>query len=94
MTAPSSERLIPDAPLRASRSLQRNLTRQGVAIRTCIVIREGKFLVAEDGQRISADVVVLATGLEANPLVETMELPVRPGKGLLINGSMPTFWRV
>ncbi len=86
----SSERLIPEAPLRASRSLQRNLTRRGVAIRTRtrIVLREGKFLVAEDGQRISADVVVLATGLEANRLVETMELPVRPGKGLLINGTL------
>lgn len=84
------DRLIKQAPAGAARLLKRKLTRRGVVIRTHthIVRREGESLIAEDGSRIHADVVVLATGLEANSLVDAVGLPTHPREGLRINGKV------
>ncbi|HUZ06396.1 MAG TPA: FAD-dependent oxidoreductase, partial [Candidatus Paceibacterota bacterium] len=83
----SSAGLIPQAPSGTARALQRKLTRLEVDIRlgTRIIRREGAALIAADGSRFMADVVVLANGLEANPLVEKIGLPTRTGIGLRIN---------
>ncbi|MBI4502064.1 MAG: FAD-dependent oxidoreductase [Gemmatimonadetes bacterium] len=85
-----SDRLIKQAPAGAARALLRNLNRRGVAIRTHtrIVRREGESLIADDGGHLNADVVVLATGLEANPLVQETGLPARSRKGLRINAKL------
>jgi len=86
----TADRLIKQAPAGAARKLQRELIRSGVEIRTHIrvVLREGKSLVADDGQHIPADLVVLATGLEAHPLVQTTGLPTRPKQGLRISRAL------
>ena len=86
----SSDRLITQAPAGAARALQRKLTRRGVVIRTHtkVVRREGKSLIAEDGCRIDADVVVLAIGLEAHSLVYETGLPTHPTDGLRINAAL------
>ena len=88
--ATGGDRLIKQAPASAARALQRKLTRRGVVIRTRtrIVCREGASLVADDGTRIDADVVVLAIGLEANPLVHEMGLPTHFKEGLRINARL------
>jgi len=81
------DRLIKQAPAGAARRLQRELIRSGVKIRTHVrvVLREGKSLIAEDVRHIPADLVILATGREAHPLVQTTGLPARPKQGLRIN---------
>lgn len=86
----SSDRLIGQAPAGAARALQRNLTRRGVVIRTRTQIarRQGTSLSTEDGRRIDADLVVLATGLEANSLVHEMGLPIHPKEGLRIKATL------
>jgi len=85
-----AERLMGQAPAGAARRLQRALIRSGVEIRTRVrvVSRAGKSLVAEDGRRFPADLVVLATGLEAHPLVQTMGLPTRPKQGLRVHRTL------
>lgn len=83
-------RLIKEAPAGAARALHRKLARRGLAIRTNtpIVRREGEVLIADDGSRIDADIVVLALGLEANPLVREMGLPTHSTNGLHINAKL------
>jgi NADH dehydrogenase FAD-containing subunit len=84
------ERLIAQAPAGAARALNRKLSARGLVIRTRtrIVRREGKKLIAEDGSRIDADLVVLATGLETNPLVHATGLPTHSQLGLRINAML------
>jgi len=84
------DRLIKQAPAGAARRLQRELIRSGVEIRphVRVVRREGKSLIAEDGSHIPSDLVILATGLEAHPLVQTTGLPTRPKQGLRINRTL------
>ena len=86
----SSDRLIAPAPACAAWALRRRLAQRGVVIRmhTSIVRRESKSLITEDGSRIDADVVVLASGLEAHPLVHEMGLPTHPKNGLRIHGTL------
>ncbi|GJL64735.1 MAG: pyridine nucleotide-disulfide oxidoreductase [Nitrospirales bacterium] len=86
----NNDRLIPEAPAGAARALQRKLTKRGVVIRTHthIVRREGESLIAEDGRVFEADVVVLALGLEAHPLVYKTGLPTHPKNGLRINAML------
>lgn len=85
-----SDRLIPEAPAGAARALHRKLTRRGLKIctNTSIVRREEKLLVADDGSRIDADTVVLAMGLEANPLMHQTGLPTHSTNGLRINAKL------
>jgi len=84
------DRLAEQAPAGAARALHRNLARRGLIIRTRtkIVRREGELLIAEDGNQIHADLVVLAIGLEASPLVHTTGLPTHPTEGIRINGKL------
>lgn len=84
------DRLIKEAPAGAARALHRKLTRRGLAVRTHtpIVRREGESLIADDGSHIDADIVVLALGLEANPLVHEMGLPTHSTNGLRINAKL------
>ncbi len=85
-----SDRLIQEAPVGAARALHRKLTRRGLKIctNTSIVRREEKSLIADDGSRIDADIIVLAMGLEANPLVHGMGLPTRSTNGLRVNARL------
>jgi len=84
------DRLIKEAPAGAARALHRKLARRGLAIRTHtpIVRREGESLIADDGSHIDADIVVLALGLEANPLVQELGLPTHSTNGLRINAKL------
>jgi NADH dehydrogenase FAD-containing subunit len=84
------ERLIRQAPVGASRTLFRQLATRGIDIRrhTRIARREPGVLVSHDGRRMKADIVVLAIGLEANPLVYKMGLPTQPREGLRINAQL------
>jgi NADH dehydrogenase FAD-containing subunit len=84
------ERLIAQAPAGAAIALNRKLSARGLVIRTRtrIVRREEQTLIAEDGSRIDADLVVLATGLETNPLVHATGLPTHPQLGLRINARL------
>ncbi len=84
------DRLMQQAPAGAARSLRRTLASAGVNIRlkTRIVRREGEALIAEHGDKIVADLVVLATGLKANALVDRTGLPVLPGQGLRVTASL------
>lgn len=86
----SSDRLVPQVPPRASRTLHQRLSRRGLTIRTHtrIVRREEQTLIAEDGNRIEAETVVLATGLEAHPLVYRTGLPIRCRDGLRVNAKL------
>jgi NADH dehydrogenase FAD-containing subunit len=86
----SSDRLVPQAPSRASRTLHQRLSRRGLTIRTHtrIVRREGQTLIAQDDSRIEAETVVLATGLEAHPLVYRTGLPIRGRDGLRVNAKL------
>ncbi|TVS20985.1 MAG: pyridine nucleotide-disulfide oxidoreductase [Planctomycetaceae bacterium] len=86
----STDRIIPQAPHRASQTLQQKLARRGLTIRTrtCIAGREQQTLIAEDGSRFDAELVVLATGLEAHSLVQRTGLPVRCRDGLLVNAKL------
>lgn len=84
------DRLIERAPAAAAHALQQNLTRRGVVVslRTRITARDGTSLIAEDGSRVPAEVVVLATGLEAHPIVESIGLPARPKYGLSVDSTL------
>ncbi len=83
-------RLIEQAPAAAAQALQQKLARLGVVIqlRTRITAREESSLIAEDGSRIPADVVVLAIGLAANPIVQATGLPTHPKHGLRVDGTL------
>lgn len=84
------DRLIKEAPAGAARALYRSMTRLGLEIRTHtpIIRRQGKSLIADDGSRIDADIVVMAPGLKANPLVHEMGLPTHYANGLRINSKL------
>lgn len=84
------DRLITQMPAGAARVLARTLAARGVTIRTGtrIARREAGALICEDGQRIEADLVVPAVGLEANPLVHASGLPSHPKEGLRINAEL------
>ncbi len=86
----STDRLVPQAPPRASRTLHQRLSRRGLTIRTHtrIVRREGQTLIAQDGSRIEAETVVLATGLEAHALVYRTGLPLRCRDGLRVTAKL------
>ena len=86
----SGDRLLPQAPTAAAEKLQRNLHQRGLTIRTRsrIVRRDGTSLIGDDGSRFEADVVVLATGLQANSLVHQMGLPTDPQNGLRVNARL------
>jgi NADH dehydrogenase FAD-containing subunit len=78
------------APGGAARFVAGKLEQLGVRIRTerRIRRRERGRLVAEDGSRLEADLVVLATGLEAHPLVYELGLPTRSKHGLRITSQL------
>lgn len=83
----SSAGLLPRAPPGAARFADRKLRAVGVGVRTGVRVtaRQGEQLVTAGGEAIAADVVVLATGLIANPLAGNMGLPVAGRHGLIIN---------
>lgn len=86
----STDRLVPQMPQGGSRALQRKLLRLGLTIRTRlrIVRRDEQALIATDGSRFEADLVVLATGLVADSLVDDTGLPIRAPAGLRVNASL------
>lgn len=82
--------LMEQGPRGAAQFLERRLKQSGVAIRTHTRIcrREGEQLIAENGHPLKADLVVLATGLEASSLAFEPGLPTRPTAGLRINPQL------
>lgn len=85
-----SKQLIKQAPEGAAKRLYRNLTRRGVDVQfnTRIARREAGTLVTGDGRLVAADVVVLAIGLEADPLVSKANLPVNDRQGLRVKQTL------
>lgn len=88
--AASGTRLIHGEPAGAGRSLERSLRQLGVRVmkNTRIVRREADAWVTESGNRIEADLAIMAGGLEADPLVSESGLPVRGRQGLRINAKL------
>jgi NADH dehydrogenase FAD-containing subunit len=88
--ASRSERLIKQAPQGASSDLQQRLVQRGLTLHlnTKIDRREGSTLVTDNGKRIDADLVVLATGLEANGLMQETGLPADAKEGLRVNARL------
>lgn len=85
-----NSRLLPKAPAGVSRSVQRQLAGRGVTVQahTMVMHRQGSGLVADDGRHVPADVVIVATGLDANPLIDTMGLPVDNRRGLIVDDRL------
>ncbi|MCW8194086.1 pyridine nucleotide-disulfide oxidoreductase [Proteobacteria bacterium 005FR1] len=79
--------LLAGAPRGAGEAARRALSRRGLQIRTCarVAERTESGLLLDGGEQIAAEHVVLATGLEASPLVMELDLPSEPAEGLLIN---------
>ncbi len=73
--------LGPDLPARAGRRLERLLVSRGVEVRTgCAIAYLGEqFVRCADGTELSHDIVILATGLAAPPLVTELGLGDRHG---------------
>lgn len=85
-----SKRLVAQMPLGASRAVARNLSKRGVELRfnTHVAQRAGNVVITTDGQRIPADVVVPAIGLEASALVQATGLPSSQRDGLRVNARL------
>jgi 4-hydroxyacetophenone monooxygenase len=80
-------KVVPDYPATGKRTLQdngswlRTLTRHNVElVRTGIDRIESDAVVTEDGQRYSADVIVYATGFQANKMLWPMTIRGREGE--------------
>ncbi|MEZ5565427.1 MAG: FAD-dependent oxidoreductase [Gammaproteobacteria bacterium] len=82
--------LLEQAPAGARKLLGRKLITCGIGIRTRtrVVRRLRESLLTKDGSSIPADIVVVATGLDANSLVQTMNLPIDGQGGLRINSRL------
>ena len=91
-------KVVPDYPATGKRTLQdngswlRTLTRENVElVRTGIDHIEAGAIVTEDGQRYRADVIVYATGFEANKILWPMTVTGRDGENLRERwGERPT----
>jgi len=91
-------KVVPDYPATGKRTLQdngswlRTLTRDNVElVRTGIDHIEAGAVVTEDGQRYRADVIVYATGFEANKILWPMTVTGRDGENLRERwGERPT----
>ncbi len=84
------ERLLPGYPAGAGRLLHQVLVQRGVRVRfrfRVSAVRQGE-LVAEDGHTAQWDVLVLATGLRAAPLVSRLGLPVAEDGGLQVASTL------
>ncbi len=68
--------IYPQLPSNARRRLVRFMTSRGVRLHTDVAVAkvEADRVVLSDGRTLAHDVVVLATGLVASPLVETLGL--------------------
>lgn len=83
-------RLVKQAPAGAALRLQTQLLRRGIAVyfKTDIVHRKGNMLIAADNRKFTSDIVVLASGLQANSLVHSLDLPADKNGGLYINAAL------
>lgn len=83
-------RLVKQASAGVARCLQNNLLRRGIAVhfQTDIVRREGDMLIAVDKRKFTSEIVVLASGLQANSLVHSLDLPADKNGGLYINAAL------
>lgn len=78
----AGERLVPQFPPNLSRRLQRSLERRGVVVRpgARVVAVTDAGVVLGDGTTIASDAVVWAAGVEPNPLIATLGLPMIGGR--------------
>lgn len=88
--AASGERLLPQFPEKAGRSLYRNLLRRGVRVlcNTRVTGYAGATATLDSGEEIEADVLVPAVGLAANPLAQKIRLPCDSKNGLSIQATL------
>ena len=88
----ADKRLLPQAPSGASRWLTRRLMRRGLKLEllvNALAYRQGK-LRLDDGTHLTADQVIVATGLAAPPLVSELGLEHHPHHGLAITPALHT----
>ena len=85
-----AERLIEDRGPRAARSLSRYLVRRGIAVEGRWEVQriEDKRIICADGRRFPWDVLVVATGLRAASLVQSVGLPCDGEHGLLVDDTL------
>lgn len=86
----SAARLIPQAPAGAAHKLHRKLRNMGVEVYmgTRVLRRESDELLDAEGGRFTADLVVMATGLAAPPLVRRTGLPCHASDGLRVTPEL------
>ncbi len=88
--AADDERLLRAHPAGAARALGRALDRAGVETRLGAKIVElgSGWARTASGERLSADILVLATGLAPPALIRRLGLPVGPDGGLRVDASL------
>lgn len=86
----TSDRLMPDAPVGASRWLIRVLKEQGITVelRTRIVAVQEECVQDHDGRRWPSDVTVLATGLRPSAWLASLGLTIGEEGGLLVGATL------
>ncbi len=88
--AAADQRLLPAHPASAARALRRALDRAGVETRLGAKIVElgSGWARTAGGERLAADILVLATGLVPPALIRRLGLPVGPDGGLRVDASL------
>ncbi|MEX0655134.1 MAG: FAD-dependent oxidoreductase [Phycisphaeraceae bacterium] len=86
----SADRLMPDAPAGASRSMTRVLTRYGASLefRTRIASVQPDWVRDEEGRRWPSDLTVLATGLTPPRWLASLGLPMGERGGLRVGPTL------
>ena len=85
-----SNRLLKQAPARASACLQASLEQRGVRVRLATSakhIQDGH-VALEGGEAVSYDVLVLATGLRPPRMLKQLGLPLGDEDGLQVNAAL------
>ncbi|MGB3761995.1 MAG: FAD-dependent oxidoreductase [Ornithinimicrobium sp.] len=88
----ASETISPLLSKGARSAVFRLLTRRGVRVHTDLAVTsvEADRVVLSDGRSLAHDVVILATGLVASPLIQTLGLAFegKPGAGIPVRASL------
>lgn len=83
-------RILPSIPRRAAAKVYANLTSRGLKVQTGTRIARcvDRSLVTEDGQSITADIAIIATGLMANGMLAPCDLPLAADGGLRVTPQL------
>lgn len=82
--------LLTGLPPRVRGSVLRSFQRRAIMVREGAYVRSlaPREAVLDSGERVPAEVALIATGIAPSPLFRESGLPVGPDGGLLVNGSL------